>query len=476
MGAPSHLSPNDAIAGFFEQIAPFEDAYTDPAFHFVAVLSRSEWRLLKARLILEPVEALLQPKAVMASNVIAGQFRLSELKLQLPQFLLEIAGGRLRTPMGEISIAHVHDTVAFQPYGSEGDKQARSVSLAFFAGYPQFDRSAVDWQLRAQAPPYHDLTELASDFGVAPLADGAAVVDVTAISPVWVDYSSPVTGTAARPTIRLSQRLDPQHVSVGLRVLTGHGQIDRQRVDGSQLKWQQDEKIQNVLVGTFELTVPEEAVIGCYAAYRGVGLHFGFLQDPANVVNPNLAVVDAFDRGLGITRELMRDEPTKKGWQKNDLEDAVATVLWIMGFAVSQIGRNRLTTDAPDLVARTPRGNYLIVEVTTGILKAENKLANLVQRTAQVRQRLSRSWHRNAKVQPVLVTSLPREQVELERTQAEIDGVRVFTREDLDEAIEQRIRFPSNPDELFDELEAYLREKKEEAADAGAQLPLPGVN
>jgi hypothetical protein len=47
--------------------------------------------------------------------------------------------------------------------------------------------------------------------------------------------------------------------------------------------------------------------------------------------------------------------------------------------------------DAADLLVSTPQGHFAVVECTTGVLKAEHKLALLVTRAAALAAQLARS-------------------------------------------------------------------------------------
>src|SRR3546814_15589325 len=60
-------------------------------------------------------------------------------------------------------------------------------------------------------------------------------------------------------------------------------------------------------------------------------------------------------------------------------------------------------------VATTPQVHFSIVECTTGLLKAENKLAKLVERTEAVRKSLRTSGNHHLRVMPVIITSKTRE-------------------------------------------------------------------
>jgi Holliday junction resolvase len=131
-------------------------------------------------------------------------------------------------------------------------------------------------------------------------------------------------------------------------------------------------------------------------------------------------------------------------------------MLWILGFSVHRIGAGHYTSENVDIIARTPKGDYLLVECTTGLLKRQHKLANLTMRTATARRVLANTWNANARVLPIIVTSLDRNEVLPELLEAQQDGVGVFTAEDISEIIRNRTLFPPNADHIFTEIEAEV--------------------
>jgi hypothetical protein len=70
------------------------------------------------------------------------------------------------------------------------------------------------------------------------------------------------------------------------------------------------------------------------------------------------------------------------------MESVVAWLLWMLGFSVAHLNTRR-TRDAADLLVTSPAGHFAVVECTTGLLKAENKLSLLHERAEAVRRSLA---------------------------------------------------------------------------------------
>jgi hypothetical protein len=85
--------------------------------------------------------------------------------------------------------------------------------------------------------------------------------------------------------------------------------------------------------------------------------------------------------------------------------------LWLLGFSVAQLGGTPRTQDAADIIATTPNGHFAVIECTTGLLKADNKLPLLHDRAQAVRRALESSAHNQLRVLPVIVTTKSREEI-----------------------------------------------------------------
>ncbi|MGY3354819.1 hypothetical protein ACVWZK_001482 [Bradyrhizobium sp. GM0.4] len=101
-----------------------------------------------------------------------------------------------------------------------------------------------------------------------------------------------------------------------------------------------------------------------------------------------------------------------------------------------------------------------VVECTTGLLRADNKLPNLVQRAASVRRQLDQSNNRHVRLLPLIATALTREEVKADIEQAERLGVFVLTKEELNQLVVGSA-VPSNPETLFENAERRVRDAQE---------------
>lgn len=135
-------------------------------------------------------------------------------------------------------------------------------------------------------------------------------------------------------------------------------------------------------------------------------------------------------------------------------------MLWGLGFAPVSFGMNSKTRDAFDILAVSPRGDFLVVECTLGLLRAENKLSKLSAREASLRKMLSASGLQQIHVLPVIVTAMTRDEIKADLSAAAETGVLVMTREDLEAVFQgERLRF-ANADQLFEQALQKLAESQ----------------
>ena len=82
-----------------------------------------------------------------------------------------------------------------------------------------------------------------------------------------------------------------------------------------------------------------------------------------------------------------------------------------------------------------------MVEVTTGLLRAENKLTNLHERAQAIKRSLVASSNTYVHILPVIVTSKMRTEVEPELEQAEKWGILVITKDDFESSTDKNPGF-----------------------------------
>ena len=194
----------------------------------------------------------------------------------------------------------------------------------------------------------------------------------------------------------------------------------------------------------------------CIPVVDGKAQHRYWLADKKTLQNRYRAAFEGYDKELTLLKDFLADTP-RKGRDSRDLEFGVSWLLWMFGFSPAYFGANPRTQDAPDLLATTPSGHFIVVECTTGLLKAENKLAKLHERTSNLRTRLAAAGHGHLRIIPMIVTTLIREDVKADIEQAERLGTVVITREALDSAL-SRTFVAQNPEAWFADAEKEIEE------------------
>jgi hypothetical protein len=452
------------IADFFADIAPWEAAYKYASLSYFAVKHDGALLLLQARLFLRITPPNIQPGHFQSSSVRIGHYLLSELGKSSRAIIDELLNGTLGTPHGVIHFlpGHAeHYSTGYIPFHHEGLQSGSRLAILMLVGgqYGQHvPQPQCDWELKAAATPYDNLNELLFEYGLGAFAgNNFSAIEVIAGPACEVDLGARVNGIKAVPAVLLAEQLSKEKCRLGFRVFNQGKVTKRATIDGTAMCW---EARRDLLHGSAEIAVSEGAVVHCTAIYNGHAQHQGWITDPSTVQNPMRAVYEAFDSQLTILRDFLENSQGK-GRDARDLEAGVAWLLWMLGFSVAHLGGTAKTQDAPDLVATTPRGNFVVIECTTGLLKADNKLPRLIERAEALRGRLEASGNRHLRVLPVIVSSKSREEVRADLEQAEKLGVLVLTKESLRQAIDRTL-VRQDADQIYAEGERVVRERQEQ--------------
>jgi len=445
------------INEFFRAIEPANKNNQNLTFSYIALKREGKFSLIQGLLRYNNGPSKISHTHYKSENVRAGNYHLSEMNLTGRELVDCLLSGSIQTPDGEELFFQGNEagkySATYDPFHAEGLKvQARFDILTIYGSPRQLDRHplALDWELRAAPMPFESLQELAFEYALGLLRNTASV-DVIAFNVAAVDYSSTVRGTTARLGIFLMHGASIDNVALGYRIFSQGRVTVRSVVNGPSMDWTQKADHQ---YGSIEIDVPSAAVIQCFVSYLGVSQHFGWVSDPSAVQNPKRAVYDVFDSGLAILTEFLT-KSGGRGRDARDLESGIAWLLWMLGFSVAHLGGTDRTQDAADLIATTPRGDFAVIECTTGLLKSDNKLALLIDRTERVRRGIISSNNKHLRVLPVIVTSRTRPEIVADIEQAEKLGVLVITRENLEQAVANRTLLLPNAEQIYDEgLEA----------------------
>ncbi len=170
------------------------------------------------------------------------------------------------------------------------------------------------------------------------------------------------------------------------------------------------------------------------------------LMDLSYLPNPRRRIVETQDQRLERTISSLTLIKERDDKLRLDFENSVAVLFYLLGFETARIGGNRKTTDGPDIYARAPGGELLVIEATSGAFDDE-KLGKLVARAKQARERFEEYSPQQSvsKVTAVIVTPRTAEELGHNLSKAEKDDVLVLYRAELLAAI-KRTEFAPDAD------------------------------
>ncbi len=453
------------VSDFFEAIEPLKGAYRDDTFGYLAIMTADGPVLVQGSLFLN-VTPPTRLGSFRSSHVLAGSFRLTDLKLSRADFISQLFKGSIETPDVNLifppSSSGFHGT-KYEPFHPLGVQSQRRINLLTVFGtelLSQIDLTPLDWELRAAPTPFDGVQDLLTEFGLGPLRPGVNSVEIAAFPVAAIDVNSTIDGEVARIFIHTANGLLPEKFSFGYRLMEQGRVTKRAQVTGSAFKWRVGGDVQ---IGSIEFQVPRAALLYCTAIYDGVAQQFYWVYDPTTFQSVRRAAYEAFDPNLSTLNDIFAKSLNRA--ESRNFESAVSWLFWMLGFAPAQIGGTSRTSDAADLVVCTPSGHFAVIECTTGLLKAENKLALLHDRTQAVRRNLAISNLGHARVLPVIVSSKTLDEVRPDLDQAEKLGIYVIAREGLT-ALVARTLIPPNADQLYEQAEAVISGTQNRATSA----------
>lgn len=454
----------NGIEQFKQQVLPLREAYSHAGLSYHAVLDGSCRVILHARLFLQARPTGIPRKVVRFLDQEVGYYDLSELRLGAIEVIERFFRGEpLDTSEGQILFPLNPDAPAqsqFHPIHEASPSNSRMAVLTLTGA--EFKKSRfsneLDWELKANDPPYDNLRELLIEFRLNRYSGDFSCIEIPVHHLAEVDLGSKVSGKVAEPGVMLSLGVDRTHLSLGVIVHHQGTVVERLVLSGGQLTWTERDTPAMPMhqYGRAEVAIPAGAALKCFAAYKGLVQNEGWIGDPGTWPNLRRTAYEWADNGCEALRDfLFADGKPRK--DSRDFEVGVASLLWMLGFGILQLRTGRLQ-DNPDLLLTTPQGRMALIECTTDVIDKEDKLAKLHARTKSMREQLQKSDLGHVDLLPVLVTALPTAAV-MDIEKATKFGILVLTKEGLQSALNRSI-IPQDADALFLEQIQLLQIKK----------------
>jgi hypothetical protein len=450
---------------FFSAISAWRPAYRRARLHFLAIRQGETLTIISARIYLDiggsdPVKPHFRAGALEAGHWEIPQ---SELSVEDAISALIGVGGLLVPGIGQLRlVSHPEDEVFVAPptlLHAEGLSSGNRLALLSLSGANWAEwvpQPESDWLLKAADIPYDSVQELCSEYELGALRGSRSLIEVVARTAVQVLQWSEIKGTSAELGIWMASSLDRAKAKIGFRVLDKGQVLQRGAVAGSDLTWHEDGLAS---IGTAKLEIPAGAAVQCIASYGGHAHYVLWRADPSIFQNPRAAVLSLVDQSQQTLRGYLQPDLPPRGSAAGDFEAVIGWLLWAIGFSTASFGTNAKTRDAFDMVAVAPKGDFVVVECTLGLLRADSKLSKLSARATNLRATLAASNMKNIRVLPVIVTAMTAEQVKADIAQAEEIGVLVLTKEKLDTVFDELLGFPDG-DRWFERAMVSMEDKR----------------
>jgi len=459
------------VVGFIKLLSSWKEAYTWKMTSFVSIKTLGGPRLLIGRVLFDTVKPkddlgfCFESGYVIAGREIAkvhsGDINVcvdnaieGNLVCEKKTFHLLLKDGNTLTAW---FLPVYHPSVTFGP---------RLPSL-IIRGSPTYEllsspgfrhKEMLDWDLKSADQPFDNLDELFTHLGfpTSYQSGDSSTLEIIGISPTLIDADSRISAGSAQIKCRLAEAGDAKKLKFGYKVFHASS-VERGSLAGDDFEWSRDASSR---VGSASIPTNEAPLLQGFLSYDKIGLHQWWIVDPEKRLNLRYALHEVFDRELGFIRRFLL---TPEGKQNRAFEHGMALLLTLLGFSVAHYGKLSNMDEGPDIIATTPGGNVGVVECTTSLLNAKDKLVKLAQRTILIKDQLNKTGHGYLSVLPIIVTALRKTEVEAGLEQAGENGIAVLCKENVEELLE-RVKLPPNPEAMFQEAQRLVPTTKESSS------------
>jgi hypothetical protein len=455
------------FSNFQNVLTSWADAYPYSIISYVAVKTAKGPRLVFGRILLLPSRVELNaPKFEFETEHIIAARHTSDIRAtDTASYLKKAKAGQIPAMDSAMSIElerEISSSVYFDALGSrlfpvpEGIRSpclvmtgiSRWTLLSSSLGTRPLEQ--LDWELKAAKIPFYNLDELLTYCGLPTLSQigDSTMLEILASPPGWIDNGSTIRKNEATIDCRIASALDIRKIALGYKIFQKDS-VRRESTSGSNLEWKQESDWR---IGRCQIAVGEAPLLQAFLSYERVCLHQWWVTDPQKHLNSRHAIHQVFDRNSDILKGILLQPEANKA---DAFENAVSALFNLLGFSSLNYARLPRLQDSPDIIAVTPNGNIQVIECTLGLLDKGDKLAKLVWRTTQIKEKLALAGHGHLQIQSAIVTPLSRDKVEANLKAASENLIAVICREEIEKLLMQ-VTLPQNPEKIFQEIKALM--------------------
>jgi len=264
----------------------------------------------------------------------------------------------------------------------------------------------IDCELQSASPPFDGLADLLVMLGINHnLASQRTGLLVTADAILVLDrQQSKISRGVASIHVLMAAPLKQDCLRIGI-IPVNRKYSDRRSIAGSDLKWETSED--GVAKGHIEVNVGDATAVQLLLSHTNTLFDRYWIIDLEKHTNPAYAAHQTVDDNLDeLKRLLLLAGESNKPAQ--DFERGIALMLGLFGFSTAHYGLIPTLREGADIHAFTPANQLAVIECTTGIPTANDKLAKLLSRTELIRNALVKSGNAHIDILPIIATSCSR--------------------------------------------------------------------
>jgi hypothetical protein len=312
--------------------------------------------------------------------------------------------------------------------------------------FPPSDQ--LDHELLTAEEPFDGLTDLLTELAVPEVNQilSRCRAEIVVFPPARLDFATiglpPTTGTylqqgklgiviSAHPKIRRDK------LRVGVKLFPSIPPLKRSSHVLHKDAWAPSGAY---IEGRLQLAASEVPLAFAALSYHGEFLGKWWVRDVELSFNDRLQLHRSVDQANSLQSTFF-DERT-------DFEDCVNLLLSLLGLQTLKYGQISRLTDAPDILALSAGRHLYVIECTVGDIDRKGKLHRLYDRANQIKTFLSRSPQPPVAVQPVIFTSLTRQETASHWPTAETYRIALVCRENIVNLLNLVDR-PPTPEQLY---------------------------
>jgi hypothetical protein len=442
-----------AIERFFDSIHRLLPAYRYSAISFVTLVHEGFETILRASLRLSITPPTNSKPEISIADLRAAQLALPNAAGNLRNILNALVadtgasiGDHVLKLQPEAPPSHsaYHENAQslgrLSPYRERLRLSGANAWLFINPRQPELERAI-------QSQAFDSLSDVLREYDLEDFGHGDRTTFEIVADPVaHIEPTSRIQGSRAEVSVLVAADLSPESFQFVFRNADRREESQRRMLNSHEFRWT---GLPDQRRGTASFEVPKGTVLESRALCAGHVQDIAQLADADCLPNPRRRIVELNDSGLTKTIAALTKIKERDDKLRNDFENSVAVLFYLLGFETVRIGGNRKTTDGPDIYARAPSGELLVVESTSGAFDNE-KLGKLLTRTKQARERFdSHSPQLSVtRVTAVIVTPRTAEELGSLLSQAEKENVLVLRRSELLDAIE-RTQFVPDADGML---------------------------